>query len=92
MDQTSEQESRDWAARLTNSFLDNPLPVILMIIAIAGGVVAIIATPREEEPQIVVPLADVIVSAPGLSARQVECLAATQPEKLLCQTGLYKEN
>ncbi|MDZ7736382.1 MAG: efflux RND transporter permease subunit [Gammaproteobacteria bacterium] len=85
MAQTSENGLHDWAARLINRVLDNPLPAILMFIAITGGVIALMVTPREEEPQIVVPLADVVVNAPGLSAQQVERQVATPLEKLLFQ-------
>ena len=42
-------------------------------------------TPREEEPQIVVPLADVMVNFPGRSADEVEHLVSTRLEKLLFQ-------
>ena len=42
-------------------------------------------TPREEEPQIVVPLADVMVSAPGATAAEVERLVTTPLERLLWQ-------
>ncbi len=42
-------------------------------------------TPREEEPQIVVPMADVFISAPGLTANQVERQVVTPLEKLLTQ-------
>ncbi|MGD9031192.1 MAG: efflux RND transporter permease subunit [Desulfobacteraceae bacterium] len=62
-----------------------PLPLVLLIGALLGGVVALVITPREEEPQIVVPLADVLVSAPGLSAQQVERQIATPLEKFLYQ-------
>jgi multidrug efflux pump subunit AcrB len=45
----------------------------------------VLATPREEEPQIVVPTADVLVSFPGASAEEVEQLVAAPLEKLLWQ-------
>ena len=45
----------------------------------------VITTAREEEPQIVVPMADVLVTAPGLSAKQVERQIATPLEKFLHQ-------
>jgi len=61
------------------------MPVVLMAIALIAGAVALYLTPREEEPQIVVPLADVFVSAPGLSAQQVERQVSTPLEKLLYQ-------
>ena len=56
-----------------------------MAIAAIAGIVALFATPREEEPQIAVPIADVFVDAPGLSAAQVERHVATRVEKLLAQ-------
>jgi multidrug efflux pump subunit AcrB len=57
----------------------------LMLVALLGGIVALAITPREEEPQIIVPMADVLVAAPGLSAEQVERQIATPLEKLLYQ-------
>src|SRR5690606_4829357 len=50
-----------------------------------AGFVSLRLTPREEEPQIVVPLADILVRAPGLDAPQVERQVATRLEKLLAQ-------
>lgn len=72
-------------ARLVAPFLQTPPPVLLIIFALALGAAALVLTPREEEPQIVVPLADVYVQAPGASAREVELLVATPLEKLLWQ-------
>ena len=60
-------------------------PPILMLIAIIAGAAALWLTPREEDPQIVVPMADVLVNAPGLSARQVERQVTEPLERLLKQ-------
>jgi hypothetical protein len=57
----------------------------LLLIAFAGGIVALMITAREEEPQIVVSISDVLVAAPGLSAKQVERQIATPLEKFLHQ-------
>ena len=46
---------------------------------------ALVVTPREEDPQIVVPLADVFVNFPGHSAAEVEQLVTTPLEKILYQ-------
>ena len=70
---------------MVGGFLRGNLAVLLMIIAIAAGAVALLVTPREEEPQIVVPLADVMVSYPGGSAEEVERLVASRLERLLYQ-------
>ena len=54
------------------SWLKSGLAAMAVILALAGGVVALVMTPREEEPQIDVPLIDVFVEAPGLTAEEVE--------------------
>ena len=71
--------------RLIDLFLRGNLAPLLIIASVIAGLVAVTVTPREEEPQIVVPMADVLVSAPGLSAEQVERQIATPLEKLLFQ-------
>jgi multidrug efflux pump subunit AcrB len=71
--------------RLIESFLRGNLAVLLMLVALAAGAIALLATPREEEPQIVVPLADVFVQYPGGSAEEVERLVASRLERLLYQ-------
>jgi multidrug efflux pump subunit AcrB len=74
-----------WSARVVGLALDGALPVLLVLLAVIAGAVALVITPREEEPQIVVPMADVLVAAPGLSAAQVERQVASPLEKLLHQ-------
>jgi multidrug efflux pump subunit AcrB len=66
-------------------FLHSNLALILLLIAAALGATALLVTPREEDPQIIVPLADVYVSFPGHGAAEVEQLVATPLEKLLYQ-------
>jgi multidrug efflux pump subunit AcrB len=66
-------------------FITSKLSVLFIIFAMAMGAAAVLITPREEEPQIVVPLADVYVQAPGASAEEVEKLVATPLERLLWQ-------
>lgn len=81
----SPSQKLDWLSRLLGGVMAGPLPLVLLIGALLGGIVALMITPREEEPQIIVPLADVLVSAPGLSAQQVERQIATPLEKFLYQ-------
>ncbi len=71
--------------RVVELFLRGNLAVMLMAVALILGGVSLLITPREEEPQIIVPLADVYVQAPGLSATQVERQIATRLEKILYQ-------
>jgi multidrug efflux pump subunit AcrB len=70
---------------IVRRFLSGQLSVLLIILAVSLGAAAILLTPREEEPQIVVPLADVYVNFPGASADEVEKLVATPLERLLWQ-------
>jgi multidrug efflux pump subunit AcrB len=71
--------------RVVEAFLRGNLSAIVIVLTLALGAVALLATPREEEPQIVVPLADVLIEVPGASAREVERQVATRLEKLLYQ-------
>ncbi len=72
-------------ARVVDLFLRGRLPPILIAASLTAGLVALAGTPREEEPQIVVPMADVQVAAPGLPVEEVERQVATRLEKLLSQ-------
>ena len=72
-------------SRVIDSFLQGNLAILLIIISLAAGVVALYVTPREEEPQIVVPLADVMVMYPGGNAEEVEKLVSSRLERLLYQ-------
>lgn len=68
---------------VVRTFLGSNLSLVLILLSVAVGATALFVTPREEDPQIVVPLADVYVRFPGHSAAEVEQLVATPLEKLL---------
>jgi multidrug efflux pump subunit AcrB len=70
---------------IIESFLKGNLAILLIIISLLAGVVALAITSREEEPQIVVPLADVMISYPGGSAQEVEKMVSSRLERLLYQ-------
>ena len=70
---------------IVRPFLTSYLSIILLVAALLAGAVSIMSTPREEEPQIIVPMADVYVNFPGASAREVEQLVARPLEKILWQ-------
>ena len=72
-------------ARIIDIFLRGRLAPLLILVSLLAGVFALSVTPREEEPQIVVPMADVHVAASGLSVEEVERQVATRVEKLLAQ-------
>jgi multidrug efflux pump subunit AcrB len=64
-------------------FLSSQLPVMLVVISLCLGAFSIYITPKEEEPQIVVPMADVYVTAPGASPDEIEKLVTTPLEQIL---------
>ncbi|MFY9343099.1 MAG: efflux RND transporter permease subunit, partial [Planctomycetota bacterium] len=58
--------------RIVEVFLTGNLAPLLLLLSLAAGAVALWVTPREEDPQIVVPVAEVVVDAPGATAGEVE--------------------
>lgn len=56
------------AGRLTKAFIQSALTPLMIVAALAVGLVALASLPREEEPQISVPLVDIHIQAPGLKA------------------------
>ncbi len=78
-------QSEGWVSRIVAAFLRGNLSVLLILVMLVSGVAALYLTPREEEPQIVVPLADVYVQMPGASAEVVEQQVSNRLERLLYQ-------
>ena len=62
------------SGRLAAAFQANPLTPILALLGLLLGLVAVLITPREEEPQIDVTMANVFIPFPGASAKDVEAL------------------
>ncbi len=73
------------AGKLAKMFINSKLTPLLMLTALLVGVLATFMTPREEEPQISVPLVDLYFSYPGGSAREVEERVAKPVEKYLTE-------
>jgi multidrug efflux pump subunit AcrB len=71
------------AGRLARAFIDSKLTPLIVAAAVLLGVGAVLLLPREEEPQIIVPMIDVFVGMPGASAREVEERVTKPMEKLL---------
>jgi len=72
-----------FAGRTARSFIDSKLTPLLIVTSILLGAAAVFLLPREEEPQIKVPMVDVLVTMPGFTAREVEERAIRPMEKLL---------
>ncbi len=71
------------AGRVTSYFIDNKLTVLVIVFALLAGTFAFLVTPREENPQIVVPAANIIVTKPGASPEEVEQLIVKPLEAIL---------
>ncbi|NPB05987.1 MAG: efflux RND transporter permease subunit [Aquificae bacterium] len=71
------------AGRLANYFIDSKLTPILVLVALALGAFAVLTTPREEEPQIVVPMIDIYIAYPGAGPEEVEARVVYPLEKKL---------
>lgn len=80
-----EQKPDGFIIGIVRNFLKPSLSVMMIAASLILGVAAIMITPREEEPQIVVPMADIYINVPGSSPEEVEQLAAVPLERLLWQ-------
>lgn len=71
------------AGRIAKQFIDSKLTILLMIVFMIIGVYSSFLIPREEEPQINVPMADIFVGYPGASPSEVEARVIKPLEKLI---------
>jgi multidrug efflux pump subunit AcrB len=69
------------SGRIARTFLQSKLTPLVTVAALAVGVLGILATPREEEPQISVPMIDVIAALPGAAPDEVENLLTRPLER-----------
>jgi len=68
---------------LTRAFISSPLTPLLLLASLVMGIIALMALPREEEPQISVPMVDVHVRADGLRADDAVELVTKPLEEIL---------
>ena len=83
-------EPLGFSGRVARLFLNNSLTPLLGLTALLLGFFAVLVTPREEEPQINVTMANVIIPFPGASAPEVESLVTTPMEKVLAEISGVK--
>jgi len=70
-------------------FIDSPLTPMLMMFALALGLLGLFMTPRQEDPQISVPMIDIFFAYPGASSQQVANLAIQPLERIMSEiTGV----
>ncbi len=71
------------SGKIANAFIDSKLTILLMVALMIIGVYSSFLIPREEEPQIIVPMADVLVAYPGASPKEIENRVVKPLEKII---------
>ena len=71
------------SGKIANAFINSKLTILLMVALMIIGVYSSFLIPREEEPQIIVPMADVMVGYPGASPKEVENRVVKPLEKII---------
>ena len=79
----AQDKSLNIAGRVAQYFIDSRLTILLVVFAFLAGTLAFVLTPREENPQIVVPAANILVEKPGASPTEVEQLIVKPLEAIL---------
>ncbi|MDQ1259837.1 MAG: hypothetical protein QG643_1661, partial [Pseudomonadota bacterium] len=73
------------SGRIASFFQSAQITPLLALVALLLGIFAVLVTPREEEPQINVTMANVLIPFPGASVRDVEQMVAIPAEQVLSQ-------
>jgi len=73
------------AGNLAKAFIHSPLSPLLLLACIAIGILGLMFTPRQEDPQISVPMVDIFVSYPGASSKQIASLVADPLERIMSE-------
>lgn len=79
------QEQLGISGKIAGAFIQSKLTPLIILASIILGLFATAVTPREEEPQIVVPMADVFVQYPGATAQEVEARVTKPMEQLISE-------
>jgi len=82
---SSPQEQMGVSGRLAAAFQSNAITPLLALVALLLGLFAVLVTPREEEPQINVTMANVLIPFPGASSQTVQNMVARPAEQVLSQ-------
>ncbi|HFD79560.1 MAG TPA: efflux RND transporter permease subunit [Gammaproteobacteria bacterium] len=82
-----EVENKDLgiAGRIACTFIDSPITPLLMAATLLLGVLGLMFTPRQEDPQISVPMVDIFIQYPGASAEQVSSLVTEPLERIMSE-------
>ena len=80
-----DEENLGLAGRTARFFIRSPLSPLFYVAMLMMGLLGLIATPRQEDPQISVPMIDIMVQYPGASAEQVSNLAMQPLERMISE-------
>lgn len=85
----SEHQPLNIAGKIAQTFLESKITAMIMLAVTLAGIMAFLVTPREYNPQIVVPAANIIIAKPGASAAEIENLVVKPLEAILnAQSGV----
>lgn len=82
-DKTEGTPRLNLAGRMARYFIGSKVTVLIVLFALLAGLMALTITPREENPQIIVPAANVIVSKPGATPKEIEQLIVNPLQSIL---------
>jgi len=71
------------AGKIAKAFVNSPLTPLLVLASLLMGLFAVMTTPRDEEPQIVVPMIDIIVPVPGAQSKDIDKMITKPLEKIM---------
>ena len=71
------------AGKIAKSYIKSPLSLLIYMVLLVLGIAGLFLTPRQEDPQISVPMVDIMLNYPGASSDQVEKLAVDPLEKVM---------
>ena len=77
------QLHKGFAGKLAEMFVHSKLTPVVILVSLLLGLASVYLTPKEEEPQITVPMIDVMIPSPGLEAREIERLVTEPVERAM---------
>ncbi|WP_457642877.1 efflux RND transporter permease subunit [Persephonella sp.] len=79
----SKNRNYGMAGKIAKAFVNSPLTPLLVLASLLMGLFAVLTTPRDEEPQIVVPMIDIMVPVPGSQAKDIDKMITKPLEKIM---------
>ncbi|MEO5377254.1 MAG: efflux RND transporter permease subunit [Magnetococcus sp. DMHC-6] len=86
----AQEPSLGVAGAMAKAFIHSPLSPLFLFACLGMGLLGLIFTPRQEDPQISVPMVDIFVSYPGASSQQVSTLVSNPLERIMSEISGIK--